>query len=178
METASGHIPASSFFKAREELIPVTMGECGEEYECCHRDLTHERMWRIISAYLLVLEDIKGPIAADSELPFPKELIGQAILQELADDPEGDLRRRLEIAYVRLESFIPYEEYRVIEDFKDVSLRAEEAADMRDPTSILRSVRIMSNAKGESAVRIEEKIYEKMTARHLQIQQLGEGRAA
>ena len=72
----------------------------------------------------------------------------------------------------------PYEEYRVIEDFKDVSLRAEETADMRDPTSILRSVRIMSNAKGESAVRIEEKIYEKMKARHLQIQQLGEGDAA
>ena len=107
METANGHIPASSSFKAPEELVPVTMGEYGEEYECCHRDLTHERMWRIISAYLLVLEDMKGPIAVDSELPFPKELIGQAILQELADDPEGDLRRRLEIAYVRLESFIP-----------------------------------------------------------------------
>ena len=109
---------------------------------------THEQRWRIISAYLRVLEDMKGPIAADSELPCPKELIGQAILQELADDPEGDLRRQLEIAYVRLESFIPYEEYRVIEDFKDVSLRAQEIADMRDPTSILRSARIMSNGKG------------------------------
>ena len=88
------------------------------------------------------------------------------------------MRRRIEIAYVLLESFIPHEEYRVIEDFKDVSLRAQEAADMGDPTSILRSVRIMSNAKGESAVRLQEKIYEKMKARHLQIQQLREDRAA
>ena len=49
---------------------------------------------------------------------------------------------------------------------------------MGDPTSILRSARIMSNAKGESAVRFQEKIYEKMKARRLQIQQIGKGEAA
>ena len=178
METANGHIPASSSFKTPESPVPGAMGAYGEEYECCRRDLTHKRRWRIISAYLRVLEDMKGPIAVDSELPLPKERIGQAILQELADDPESDLRRRLEIAYVQLESFIPYEEYRVIEDFKDASLRSQEIADMRDPTSILRSARIMGNAKGECAVRLQEKIYEKMEARRLQIQQLGEGDAA
>ena len=178
METANGHIPASSPSRTPEAFAPGTLGEHGEEYEYCRRVLTHERARRIISAYLLVLEDMKGTIAVDSELPCPKERIGQAILQELADDPENDLRRQLEIAYVRLESFIPYEEYRVIEDFKDVSLRAQEIADMRDPTSILRSARIMSKAKGESAVRFQEKIYEKMTARRLQILQLGKGDAA
>jgi hypothetical protein len=139
METANGHIPASSSSKTPKALASGAMGEYGEEYEYCHRDLTHERMWRIISAYLLVLEDMKGPIAVDSELPCPKERIGQAILQELADDPESDLRRQLEIAYVQLESFIPYEEYCVIEDFKNASLRAQRIADMGDPTSILRS---------------------------------------
>ncbi len=178
METTNGHIPACGSFKTPETLVPGAIGEYVKEYECCPRDLTHERKWRIISAYLRVLEDMKGPIAVDSELPCPKELIGQAILQELADDPEGDLRRQLEIAYVRLESFIPLEEYRVIEDFKDISLRAQEIADMRDPTSILRSARIMGNAKGECAVRLQEKIYEKMKARRLQIQQLEEGDAA
>jgi len=121
---------------------------------------------------------MKGPIAVDSKLPLPKERIGQAILKELADDPESDLRRQLEIALVRLESFIPYEEYSVIEDFKDASLRSQEIADMRDPTSILRSALIMSNAEGESAVRFQEKIYEKMKARYLQIQRIGKGEAA
>jgi hypothetical protein len=178
METADGHIPACSSAKTPEALVPGAMGDYGEEYECYPRDLTHERRWRIISAYLRVLEDMKGPIAVDFELPCPKERIGQAILKELADDPESDLRRQLEIALVRLESFIPYEEYRVIEDFKDASLRSQEIADMRDPTSILRSALIMSNAKGESAVRFQEKIYEKMKARHLQIQQIGKGEAA
>jgi len=178
METANGHIPGRSSSRTPETLAPGAMGEYGKKYEYCRRELTHERMQRIISAYLLVLEDMKGPIAVDSELPYPKEQIGQAILRELADDPENDLRRQLEIAYVQLESFIPYEEYRVIEDFKDVSLRTQEIADMRDPTSILRSARIMSNAKGESAVRFQEKIYEKMKVRRLQIQQLRKGDAA
>ena len=53
------------------------------------------------------------------------------MLQELADDPENDLR--LPKSLTLLESFIPYDEYRVIEDFKDVSLRAQEITDMRDP---------------------------------------------
>ena len=178
METADDHISACSSLKTPQALVPGTIGECGEEYECYPRDLTRERRCRIISAYLRLLENMKGSIAVDSELPCPKEQVGQAILHELADDPEGDLRPQLEIAYVQLESFIPYEEYRVIEDFKDASLRSQEIADMRDPTSILRSALIMSNAKGESAVRFEEKIYEKMKARLLRIQQIRKGEAA
>ena len=174
METAGHKISAASSLKRSEELVPGGRGESVG----CHRDSTHEKRWRIVSAYLRVLEDMKGPIAVDIELPCPKERIGQAILQELANDPDSDLRRRLEIAYVQLESFIPYEEYRVIEDFKNASLRAQQIADMGDPTSILRSALIMSKEMGESAVRFEEKIYEKMKARHLEIRQLGEDDAA
>ena len=75
---------------------------------------------------------------------------------------------------MQLESFIPYREYRVIEDFKDASLRAQSIADMGDPTSILMSARIMKRAKGESAVRLQEKIYEKMSARRLQLRRIRE----
>ncbi len=139
METANDHISAGSSFKRPGALVHGARTEFGGR----HCDSTHEQRWRIVSAYLRVLEDMKGPIAVDTELPCPKELIGQAILHELADDPESDLRRQLEIAYVQLESFIPYEEYRVIEDFKNASLRAQKIADMGDPTSILRSARIM-----------------------------------
>jgi len=178
MKTTNHHSHAGRFSKAPEAFAPWAMGKYGEKYGDCRRDSTHEQRWRIVSAYLRVLENMKGPIAAETELPYPKERIGQAILRELADDPETDLRRRLEIAYVQLESFIPYEEYRVIEDFKNASIRVQEIVDMGNPTSILRSAQIISNARGESAVRFQEKIYEKMKARHLQIQQLGEGDAA
>ena len=137
-------------------------------------DQTREERWQIICAYLRVLDDMRGPIAVDSELPYSKERVAEAILQELADDPEYDLRHHLEIAYVQLESFIPYREYRVIEDFKDASQLAQRIADIGDPTSILRSARIMRKARGESAVRLEEQIYERMRARHLELLRIRE----
>jgi len=176
MEIVNRHVSARNS-KTREAFI---QGTSVERVEDCggFRDSTHEKRWQIISAYLRVLEDISGPIAVDSDLPYSKERIGEAILQELEDDPESDLRRRLEIAYVQLESFIPYKEYRVIEDFKAASLCAQKIADMGDPTSILRSARIMRRAKGENAVRLEEKIYERTNARHLQLQRLREGLCA
>jgi hypothetical protein len=176
MEIANSQSSDKSF-KARDAFVQATSGEHMEQL-AGFRDATREKRWRIISAYLRVLDDMSGPIAVEADLPYPKERIGEAILQELADDPESDLRRRLEIAYVQLESFIPYREFRVIEDFKDASLRAQKIADMGDPTSILMSARIMRKAKGESAILLEEKIYAKMSASHLRLQRLREGYCA
>ena len=151
--------------------------EDGEECGYC-LDSTQEQRYRIICAYLQVLEDMRGPIGLDSELPCPKEQIGEAIFCELADDPGGRFAALLEIAYVLLESFIPCEEYRVIEDFKTASRSAQQIADMGDPTSILRSAGIIRKANGESAVRLQEKIHEKMSKRQLQVLKLRESSSA
>ncbi len=132
----------------------------------------------IISAYLRVLERIKGPLAADLELPFPKEQIAQAIVSELADDPASDLRKQLEIGYVLLESFVPYEEYRTVEDFKNASFCAEQIANSRNPSSILKSARIMKMVRGERAVRVQERIHERMKKRQLELLALHKGEAA
>lgn len=132
----------------------------------------------IISAYLQVLERTKGPLASDLELPCPKEQIAQAILSELADDPYSDLRKQLEISYVLLESFVSYDEYRTVEDFKKASFCAERIADSRNPSSILRSARIMKKVRGEKAVRVEERIHEKMKKRQLELSELLKGEAA
>jgi len=173
MEISSRNLYATGSFKCPEAFLK----EDGEEYGAC-LDSTQEQRYRIICAYLQVLEDMGGPIGVDSELPCPKEQIGEAIFRELADDMEGDLRRRLEIAYVLLESFIPSEDYRVIEDFKTASRFAQQIADMGDPTSILRSAGIIRKANGESAVRLQEKIHEKMTKRHLEVLKLRENNSA
>ena len=71
-----------------------------------------------------------------------------------------------------LETFIPIDEYRIIEDFKCASICAQQVAKIGDPTSILRSARIVRMGKGDRAVRLQEKIYEKMMERRLQIQEL------
>jgi hypothetical protein len=78
------------------------------------------------------------------------------------------------MACVRLESFVPQHEFQVVADFKKASLLAE-MADPEDPASILRSARIMRDAKGEHAVRIEETVSRKMRERFRQIQELCAG---
>lgn len=177
MGIAKLHLRVASPRKRPGTIVGRTGAEAAGEYGISS-DSTRERRSRIILSYLRVIEDMRGPIAVDCDLPFPKEQIGQAILCELAEDPDSDLRRRLEIAFVLLESFIPYEEYRVIEDFKSASLWAMQIADMGDPTSIIRSARIVRKAKGDSAVRLQEKIYKKMRKRQLLLLQLQRGDAA
>ena len=177
MEITGGHFRAARLFNCPETFLKGARAEDGEEYGYCP-DSTQEQRSRIICAYLQVLEEMRGPIGMDSELPCPKEQIREAIFRELADDPGGDLRRWLEIAYVLLESFIPCEEYRVIEDFKAASRFAQQIADMGDPTSILRSAGIIRRVNGESAVRLQEKIYEKMSKRQLEVLKLRESSSA
>ena len=120
----------ASFFKCPEAFLKGAGAEDGEKYGAC-LDSTQEQRADIISAYLQVLADMRGPIGVDSELPCPKEQIGEAIFRELAGNLEGDLLRMLEIAYVLLESFIPSEEYKVIEDFKTASRFAQQIANGR-----------------------------------------------
>ncbi|MGO9017087.1 MAG: hypothetical protein ACLQVJ_01935 [Syntrophobacteraceae bacterium] len=177
METTSRHLQTTGFFNCPDAFVKGARAEDGEEYGACP-DSTREQRSSIICDYLRVLEDIRGPIGVDSELPCPKEQIGEAILRELADDPEGDLRQQLEIAYVLLESFIPLGDYQVIEDFKNASRFAQQIADTGDPTSILRSAGIIRKANGESAVRLQEKIHDKMNQRQLQVLRLRESSAA
>ncbi len=172
MGIAKHHDSTQTEFKAPEGLTSGSALEHWDECLVC-RDSRQESHRQIISAYFQVLAEMQETIAVESELPYPKKQIEEAILQELADDPESDLRRRLEIAYVQLECFIPYSDYRIIEDFKKASLRAQEIADMGDPTSILKSVGIMKKVMGESAVDIQEKISEKMRERYLRIQEFG-----
>ena len=175
METTNGHFLSTSFFKRPEAFA----GGPGAEIE--HRAFPHstlEQRSRLIHAYFQVLDGMRGPIGVESELPFPKEQIGRAIFDELSDYPECDLRRRLEIAFVLLECFIPLEEYRVIEDFKTASFCAQRIFDTGNPASILRSARIMRKAKGDSAVRLLEKIYENIRKRQVEILHLGQTTAS
>ena len=97
---------------------------------------------------------------------------------ELADDPQSDLRKQLEIGYVLLESFVSYDEYRAVEDFKNASFCAEQIADSRNPSSILKSARIMKKVRGERAVRVQERIHEKMKKRQLELSELQKVEAA
>lgn len=142
--------------------------ETGETWSSPER----ERRWEIILAYLRALEGMTDCVAVESDLPYSKEVIRRAILEELREGQNMDLWNYLEIAYVQLEAFIPYEEYRVIADFKYTSEIAMEMAFSGDPTSIIRSAQLIKRVKGDWAIRIQEKIYENMLQSQQQVHEL------
>lgn len=144
-----------------------------EDGDVCPCDLGYEQRWEIISAYLEVLDVLGTPIGVESDLPYAKEDIRLAIFQELVENPTSEFREQLEIAFVQLEIFIPYDDYKTVADFKYASIQAQEMADTGDPNSVIRSAGIMKRAGGDRVVQIQESIYEKMTARVAQIRGIG-----
>lgn len=129
--------------------------------------------WKILSAYRRVLRSCSSTVEKESLLPFPKETIRGAIWAELLENPCGEYRGDLEVAFVQLESFVPDEEFRVIEEFKRASSIAQELAKTGDLGDLILSARILKNARGDKAVRIQERITEKMRKRQRQIQKIG-----
>ncbi len=154
------------------------IGQCGRKglfprRRSLERWLDFDQRREIIFSYLQLLEEIKGPMALDSDLHYPKDLIRRAILEEILENPNGELRSQLEIAYVQLESFVTYEEHRIIAEFKAASMLSQEMADTRDPTSIIKSVKMVKRGTGDHAVKIQEKISENMRQRMAQIRRIG-----
>lgn len=131
--------------------------------------LDEDRRWEIISAYGHLLEKCSSPVEREEDLPYPKKVIRSAIYEELRENPDSEFRSHLEIAFAQLESFLPQTDYRVIEDFKYASKLALDLARSGDPVNVIASARILKQGKGERALRIQEKISEKMRERLAQI---------
>lgn len=144
-----------------------------EAYRCrILRDgLSREKRREVIAAYLAALQRVGGSVAAESDLPNKKDTIRMAILQEMVENPNADMKG-LEIAYAQLESFLPDDEFKVIADFKNASLRAQEMVESGDPIRIISSARVMEKMEGDRAVRIQEKISEKIHQRMAEIQEI------
>ena len=137
------------------------------------RALDCERRIEIIAAYAHVLEHCSSPVEPESALPYPKELIRQAIHDELTENPETEFRSHLEIAFVRLESFLPAVEYEVLSNFKMADMKAIEVAKSGTPRDIMASARILQEVKIDWAVSIQERISEEMQKRLEQIRATG-----
>ena len=132
-----------------------------------------EKRWEIIAAYMKILEECPSPLRQESFLPFPKEHIERAIWQELEENPESECRNDLEIAYAHIDSFLPAEEFELIENFKQASLLAQDKVQSGDPQDIIVSARILKQAGGERAVSIQEKISEQIRKKFNRIREIG-----
>ncbi len=119
---------------------------------------TSERRQGIIASYLETLDSLKSPIRSESELPHSKQAIQTAIVEELVTNPETELRGHLEVAYAEIESFIPAEEYELLQSFKESCSRAEQLAERGDRRGILACSRLMDRSFGEKAVGVLERV--------------------
>jgi hypothetical protein len=134
--------------------------------------LSSQRCRKIIPAYQKLLGKWHAPVGPESLLPFPKDLIEAAIYRELLDNPFCDQRMHLEVAYARIESFIPDEEYRVLSEFKKVGMFAQKLANNGELHNIVVLARLLTRAKGDRAVMIQERVSEKMREKLEEIRKL------
>lgn len=72
----------------------------------------------IISAFGDVLENRKLPHGRESDLPFPKELIREALSQELLNPTYPEMLNAIEVGFLELEHFLPDEEYQIVEKWE------------------------------------------------------------
>jgi hypothetical protein len=128
---------------------------------------------QIITSYLNTLECLKSPIRSESELPFPKQDIQSAIVEELLLHPDSDLRGHLEVAYAEIESFIPVEEYELLQRFKETCSHAEQLAERGAPKDIVAGSRLMDRIPGEEAVGVLERTSKAMRERLEIIRSIG-----
>jgi len=79
-----------------------------------------DRRRDIISAYGQVLENRRLIVGREKDLPFPKDLIRQALAEELLENQEGTLRNALEVGFLELESFLPDQEFELMKAFYEI----------------------------------------------------------
>ncbi|MGV8074811.1 MAG: hypothetical protein AB2L11_09700 [Syntrophobacteraceae bacterium] len=127
---------------------------------------------QVISSYTRTLEKCSSAVEKQSFLPFSKDFIRRAICEELAESADDELRSYLEVAFVRLESFLPEEEFEVITAFKRAGALAQELARSGDPIAVVASAQIVKQAHGDRAVEIQEKISDKMKRRLKQVRSI------
>ncbi|MHC1742765.1 MAG: hypothetical protein AB9873_07005 [Syntrophobacteraceae bacterium] len=152
---------------------PATVGESSIRSDSLLECPGAVRRADILEAYEKLLESHVTPLNRVSALPFSKEAIREAIRDELAENPENELRNHLEMAFVQLESFVPLDDYQLVEDFKQMSCVAQRMARSGDPRDLMESWRLVKQLSGEKVVKIFETISDKMRRRLEEARSIG-----
>ena len=91
----------------------------------------HQRA-RIIAAYEAVLNDRSSTVGRESALPFSKDRIRQAILEELKETSPENVDA-LEVGYLELESFVRDDDFEAVVAFEKAVARARALMVSGDP---------------------------------------------
>ncbi len=74
----------------------------------------------IISAFGAHLEAEKSTFGRESELPYPKELIREALVEEMVSPTTPKLVDAMESVFLLLEDFVSDEDYVIVQRFESV----------------------------------------------------------
>lgn len=77
-----------------------------------------DKLIEVLSAYSETLEARRYSVGRLKWLPHPKEIITEALTQELKDPTFPDMADALEDALIELESFVPDEEFDQVAEFE------------------------------------------------------------
>lgn len=94
-------------------------------------DISVRQRANIITEYNKVLENRKYTVGKASDLPFSKELIRKAIVQELLNPTYKSQIHAMETAYLELETFVCEKEFEVIKKHEEGAASLSEYAEIQ-----------------------------------------------
>ena len=124
----------------------------------------------IISAFGSHLEQGKSFAGRESELPFPKELIRQALAEELVDPSVPSMVEAMEAGFLHLEEFVSDTEFYQVQAYETALARAREISKEGDQKAALSAAQALSGIDG--AVAVMKKISEAQSVRARQLENI------
>ena len=140
-----------------------------QEYAAMVRLMSVDERCEVISRYGRLLEKTPSPVGREADLPYPKAVIRKAIYEELWENPDSEKRNFLEIALIQLECLLPADEFKVVNDFKRASTRAQELARSGKAMDIVACADLLNQDQGDEAVGILEDMSRRIRRRILEI---------
>ena len=127
----------------------------------------------IISAYGNILENRRLIVGRESDLPFPKELIRQALAEELVNPSRPELLNALEIAFLELESFLTDEEFELVSQFLKAVAEGAPLLEKGDIDLAQKAAALIADTPRE-AIEIQGKIARQQEERLRQVENMRE----
>lgn len=126
----------------------------------------------ILAAYERVLELHSNSMKPASSLPYPKERIREAIIEEMAETDEAEDRTRLELLYSQLEAFLNTREYGLLAEFTRIRSVVDQLARSGNPLDLLDAGDMVKRFPGEQVIEIFQRVSRQMRIRLAEVRRL------
>ncbi|MHC1743625.1 MAG: hypothetical protein AB9873_11410 [Syntrophobacteraceae bacterium] len=126
----------------------------------------------ILAAYVEVLKVHSSSMKPASSLPYPKDLIRQAIVEELIETLEAEDLTHLEFSYSQLEVFLESREYNLVEKFARIKSVVDRLARSGMPLDLLAAGEMARKFPGDKVVGIFQRVSKQISIRLAEVRRL------